>query len=693
MRKTERAQYGDTVFLLEPNVKRSTGGLRDMHLIRWVAFARYLESSPANLRLMGVLRQEDARDLRRAHEFLLRLRNELHFHAGRAYDILARGEQLRIAEEWGYQTVGNLLPMQQFMRDYFRHTGKIRSVAENFVASARTRRFFAAAFAPLVSYRVENRYRVGPIHISATKDGLRLLQGNLAEVLRLMGLANQADKRIEHETWNAIREDMSGRAEMVVSEEAARRFMSLLSYTNRLGRLLHRLHEMQVLEKLIAGLRHASHLLQFNQYHKYTVDEHSIKAVDCATEFFSDAGPLGKAYRAIKNRSLLHLALLIHDLGKGYEEEHCIVGKRLAASTAQRLRLPHQQSKLLQFLVENHLMMAHLAFRRDTSNEALILQFAKDVGTPTNLRMLYVLTAADLAAVGPGVLNPWKIEVLSLLYERTMHHLGGRKTSPADDRLAAERRARLLESISGDLPENAWDIRQIRVLPAAYLADNKPEAVRQHLQELRHCIAKPVVWATYNADRKIIQFVVGLGENEAYQSFHRIAGALANQGQKILTASVDRLRHAVALARFYVEDHDFSQPPPPERLAALSKLILKAIADESDNWPRFRQVWERRVDFQTENVEKLPTRVEFDTATLSAYTVIDVFAHDRVSLLYCITRVLNQLQVLVHFTNSGTYKDQVVDVFYVTDKYHQRIDDSHRLAEIRLLLLAAIESG
>ena len=250
-----------------------------------------------------------------------------------------------------------------------------------------------------------------------------------------MVLANQTDKRIAPDTWKAIRDDMIDRTEMEVSSETSRRFMSLLSYTARLGRLLRRLHELRVLEKLVVGLDHARYLLQFNQYHKYTVDEHSIQCIERATEFFSSSRTLGRVYRSLEHRDLLHLALLIHDLGKGYDEEHCTVGKRLAKRTAARLQLPPRQSRMLQFLVEKHLLMSHLAFRRDTSDEALIHQFAGDVGTPEALRMLYVMTAADLAGVGPGVLNPWKIDVLTSLYKKTIEHLVAPGEAPdSDDR-------------------------------------------------------------------------------------------------------------------------------------------------------------------------------------------------------------------------------------------------------------------
>ncbi len=335
-RSAERRQYGETVFLLEPNIKRSRGGLRDIHLLRWMGFARYGEPHPPNLRLQGFLSPDDERGIRRALEFLLRLRNELHFHAGRPYDVLYRSEQKRIAEQMGYEGSVSLLPVEAFMRDYFEHTRLVRDVVKHFESSVR-QRFITPIIAPLVTHRLERDFRIGPIHIGTSKRGKERLQGNLEEVLRLMDLANQTDKLIEHETWKTIRDDMLKRQAMIVTDGAAKRFLSLLSYTARLGSLLRRLHELRVLDVLVAGMDHARCLLQFNRYHKYTVDEHCFRAVEKCTEFQTDPGPLGKAYRSLKERNMLHLALLVHDLGKGLPGDHCEVGVELASQTAQNL--------------------------------------------------------------------------------------------------------------------------------------------------------------------------------------------------------------------------------------------------------------------------------------------------------------------------------------------------------------------
>ena len=202
--------------------------------------------------------------------------------------------------------------------------------------------------------------------------------------------------------------------------------------------MLHDLHEVGVLEKLIPAMVHARCLLQFNEYHKFTVDEHCLRAVEEAASLESDPRPWGDVYRSISQKRILHLALLIHDLGKGFPEDHSEVGRRIAEETAIGLGLPPRDAETLKFLVHKHLIMSHLAFRRDTSDDQLIVRFAVEVGSAEVLRMLYVLSCADLAAVGPGVLSSWKGEVLHDLYVRTLGHLSGDSPSLlADERRSA----------------------------------------------------------------------------------------------------------------------------------------------------------------------------------------------------------------------------------------------------------------
>ena len=687
-RTSERRKYGDTVYLLEPNIKRSSGGLRDIHLLRWVGFAAYGENQPQKLKQMGKLSATDHATLRDARDFLLLLRHALHLYAGRAQDVLTMGEQLRIAEKRGYPGDEGVLPVERFMQEYFRHTTEVHNIVSNFVSAAKWISPLQIAIHNMFGRSVDNDYIVGPRYISARRSGHQRVRGNLVESLRLMDLSNKHAKRIDHDLWQVIRDSMLNEAVEPVTPRVAGLFMSLLSETGRLGQLLRRLHELYLLDKLIPGWGHARCLLQFNNYHKYTVDEHSLRAVERATDFLDDDGELGRVYRKLEPRSTLHLALLIHDIGKGFAEDHSEVGRRIAKDVADHLCLSNRESRRLQFLVHRHLMLNHLAFRRDNSDEGILAEAASEIGTTTNLRMLYVLSCADLAAVGPGVLNSWKQEVLTDLYLRLMQRLSS-EDDTSNPRLVSQRDR--LKKAAARRPDRSWFQRHIDVLPTAYLRGANDEEVLDELERLRTLPkGEAVAWGTYLPAQEVSSYSVGARDDIKSGIFYRLAGALTSQGLEILSAEIHSLADGMFLDRFYVHDPDHGGEPPSSRFEQVSDRLVKALLEDEHQPPSFRTVWQDRAS--DTSLSRKPTQIRIDNSISDRHTVLDVFAHDRPGLLYAIARKLHELGLSVQIAKIGTYLDQVVDVFYVVDENNRKVSDELYLDEIRSGLYHAIES-
>jgi [protein-PII] uridylyltransferase len=688
-RREERKQFGETVYLLEPNVKRSRGCLRDIQLMRWIGYLRYGEADLDNLHRLGVITQEDQAAIRSASEFLLRLRNELHFFAGKSNDVLNKSEQLRIAKLRGFAGTDGLLPVEQFMSEFFRHAHAVRAVTSNFVAAARPGRRLQQFLGTILSHSVEGDFRVTPREIVATRRGTAKLKTDLVEVLRLADLANLYDKRIAEQTWQTVRTALP-HFTGAIDDGVAERFLSLLSQSAQLGDLLSRLHELGVLEKLIPAFAHARSLLQFNEYHKYTVDEHCLRAVKACTGFYSDRALLGRVYRDLKQKRTLHLALLIHDLGKGFPEDHSEVGARIAGEVAHGLRLPLREAETLKFLVHKHLLMSHLAFRRDTSDDQLVVRFAVEVGSPEVLDMLFVLTAADLSAVGPGVWNQWKAEVLGELYTRTMRHLAGDARLGDDADRTTARLAAVRQEL-GNQADREWFNRQLEALPHAYLFGSSPERIAAELREL-HAVpsGSAVAHGRYLPETHTVEFIVGTHEEIAPGVFHRLTGALASQGLQILSAQINTLADGLILDRFYVVDPDFSDAPPQDRIESINQSLVNALRTAAGESPRFRKMW--RSQKKSADLAKLAPSVRADNSTSDRFTILDIFATDQLGLLYTISRSLFELGLSVSLAKIGTVLDQVVDVFYVTDQHGNKIHDESRLQEITAKLLAAIES-
>jgi [protein-PII] uridylyltransferase len=686
-RRTERVQYGETVYLLEPNVKRSRGGLRDLHLLRWLWFLRCGVADFDWLYDMGVLSKFDHRRLISSQQFLLRVRNEMHFHANEACDLLSRAEQVRLAEYLQYRGKQGLLPVEQFMRDYFHHTKHVWHLAHRLMEIIQPPSRVSRMFGPMLGYTTKDGYHIGRQEVSATTAALARLEHHVDEVLRLVDLARNEGKRIAQDTWYFVYRT-APQYSSEISSDTAQKFLKILSNPERLGELLRRLHEMGVLEKIIPEFAHARCLLQFNQYHKFTVDEHSIRAVEEATRFSERQDALDEAYTHLRNKRMLHLVMLLHDLGKGYEEDHSEVGRRIARSNAERLGLPQDEAELLEFLVHKHLLMAHLAFRRDTSQPQLVAKFAQDIGTPDRLELLALVSCADLAAVGPGVLNNWKVEVLFELYRRALRMLTSDHGLGPEDGVEAARSAVSTALTEGERSDR-WFERQLEALPEEFVVRRNPVETAAILQRLCKLPARGgTAWATYLPETDTVEFFAGIDQGIGRAIFSSMAGALTSQGMQILSAETSTLADDMLLLRYVANDPDYPGAPPEHRLNTVCEALVAAI--DSDQPPTFRTVWggdQREADAALTN---LPNEVRIDTQFVDDCAIVEVFTIDRRGLLYRLARALHDLGLIIRFAKIGTYLDQVVDVFYVTERDGAKPQAEGRIEEIRARLFEVI---
>ena len=675
-RRDEAVKYGETVALLEPNVKRSPGGLRDIQLVRWLGRVLWGEPSFDRLALAGGLSRADAETLRDAAEFLTRLRNDLHLAAGKAADDLTRDQQLRIAAARGIESQDGMLGVERFMRDYFRHTRGVAQVVETLVAGLRRPHPARAFVSGVLGNRVDGIFRVGPHDVAAVSGCLAQVAGSLDSIVRLVELSMLYNLPIDHATWAEVRARTAG---LPATDDAMRRFLGLFTRPRRLGSALRRLHEVGALEILIPEFAHARHLLQFNNYHKYTVDEHCIVAVERAVELQDEAGWLGDAWRQLNRKRPLLLALLIHDLGKGFVEDHSELGARMARDVAARFGLPADESEIIEYLVHKHLAMAHQAFRRDTTDDSLVVKFARDVGSPEVLRMLAVLTAADVSAVGPGVWTRWKADLLGELFFRTLGTLDGESPS-----VAADRHRRVLDELLAGRDADDSLVRLARQLPLSYLHDTEPRRMLTELEKLSRLEADGMFIGTrWQPTNGTVAVTVATRESVASGVFHRLTGALTSQRLEILAADIHTLDEGLVLDHFVVHDPDSVGEPPSERLSEIATAIRAAV--KADRSPSFTRRWNPFAPLPNP-AAIAPARVRFDNESSAHATILEVFAHDSVGLLYAIARTIFEEGLSVRSAKIGTYLDQVVDAFHVTDEAGRKVVDPERLARIRRAL-------
>lgn len=691
-RRDEREEHGATTQQLEPDLKRSLGGLRDLHLIRWIGFARYEASDIDSLRLQAALTMEESRRLVHAHEFLTGLRIDLHLAAGKEHDILTRDDQLRIAQKRGIQASAAQAPVERFMQEYFQHSSAVADIARRFVARTRHSRWLERLKCFVMSYRVDGIYYVGPESLDVARRYRASAVASLEGVLRLFMTAARYRVTVAPHLLELIKAK-SWRAPAELSHEASQSFLALLGTAGMLGTALRDMHDTGVLDAVLPCWTHIRCLLQFNLYHHFTVDEHTLQAIEAAESFLPDAGPLGRAYREIHHKELLHLALLLHDAGKGFEEDHSELGRRIAEEMSNRLGLPDHQRDLVMFLVHRHLKMADLALRRDIGDRAVLLKFSHEVGSADALRMLFVLTAADITAVGPNRWNEWKAELLTTLYDRTMLWLSG-KSHLFDE---STRLTRIEDNVvtlcceaDPEQDRPGWQ-RCVRSCPPHYLLETPPARVAADLRVIRSRRPDEIhVEAQYDAENGTVEYRVITDESIAPGCFHKLAGVLSAKRMEILSATICTTTEGMIIDALRVRDADHAGEIPEFRTEEVAAAIRKVLRGDTDVATLLKSRGRFAVAAPSGPVSDLPLRVVIDNETSDRYTVIDVFAHDRPGLLYEITRVLYVLKLSVVLAKIATHFDQVLDVFFVTDAAGQRISDGERLKTIRAELMTSL---
>ncbi|MEK6533382.1 MAG: HD domain-containing protein, partial [Nitrospirota bacterium] len=430
------------------------------------------------------------------------------------------------------------------------------------------------------------------------------------------------------------------------------------------------------------------------QYHKYTVDEHSLLAVAKVESFAQDQGMLGEVYREVKRKDLLHLAVFIHDMGKGQEEDHSEVGRRIAEEMATRLGLDDAERRTVAFLVHRHLMMAHTAFRRDPNDEKVVLPFAREVGTPEVLRKLLVLTAADIAAVGPGVLTKWKESLLVELYVRTMQEVSGeREAADAPERLKSIASEVMQQpALRGQADVSPpWVEGQLRQFPLRYAYGTSPRRIASHLSTIRRLTAGEVlVDSEFNDLLGTCEYAVVTFNDVIPGIFSKIAGVMAANGLQILDAQILTRLDGVVVDTFQVTDPDYKGAPPRDRLESIGAMI-RSVLQGKEAVEAVVQRGTRMSASRLIGPSRQATEVRIDNETSERYTIVDVFADDRQGLLYVITNAIFRQGLSVHAARISTRLDQVADVFYVTDAQGKKVERAEQIELVRQGIWKEIE--
>jgi [protein-PII] uridylyltransferase len=692
-REARHLRQGGQRYVLEPNVKEGKGGLRDLQTLYWIAKYIHSVDRAAELVDIGVFSRDEYESFRQAEDFLWAVRCHLHLIAGRAMDTLSFDVQVDVADRMGYDDTAGRRGVEHFMQSYFRHATQVGELTRVFLTVMESRHAKREAMLTGLLRRrrkVRDGYRIdkGRINVVNPKaflaDKLNILR-IFEEALRTGLLIHPDVLRLVAANLDLIDDDMRE------DREATRIFLDLLLKHGNPERALRRMNELRLLGAFIPEFEPIVAMMQFNVYHHYTVDEHTIQTISTLAQIEREelVEELPIASRILKegvNRRVLYVALLLHDIGKGRPEDHSVLGAQIARRVAPRLGLNAEECETVDWLVRYHLLMSDMAQKRDTSDPRTVRDFAKAVKTRKRLDLLTVLTVCDIRGVGPNTWNNWKAMLLRRLYADTADALENGLEAVNREKREDESKRALREAMAD------WDAKDLRretarhygpywqglstdthVVFAGLLKDITDDEIRIDI--------KP------DTDRDATRTCFALADHPGI--FSRLAGALALVGANVVDARTYTSKDGYATAVFWIQDSE-GAPYEVARLPRLRSMIDRTLKGEvvpRDALKDRDKIKKRDRQF------RFPTSITFDNQGSEIYTIIEVDTRDRPGLLFDLTRTLAANNIYIASAVIATFGAQVVDTFYVKDMFGLKLHAKPKQDALERKLRQSIADG
>ena len=695
-------RYGESAFLLQPNVKEGVGGLRDYHAAFWVARATQPTSRDLEDFLhFGLLTDAEMSDYRVALNFLWRVRNELHLQSGRANDQMSFEQQEQVAESLGYgdldDSEGAELSVEGFMGEYYRHVRNIENYSELVMEQCSAR-----------VGRVEDDREV-----KAEEDGFLVVGDHIeiphvqhlrADPVRLFtvfGMAQRHQVPLSRMARRMIRENLDlVDDEFRANPAAAEAFLAILRGENRVMRSLVTMNEQGLMGAFLPEWEHIVCRWQHVIYHTYTVDIHSIFLVEELRRLrkgkYEAALPkLTELMHDVVDCEVLYLGCLLHDIGKGFGGDHSNKGVPLARICVERLGLAPERAERIIFLVQHHLLMSHLAQNRDLSDPGLILDFAQTCGDRKNLRNLYLLTFADIRACSVVAWSEWRGHLLEELFERTAELL----ESGTDDRRKAmelvearvevRRRGARSELKGLGIASEKID-GYFEVMPRRYFIAHTPRQIARHAKVvIRHSGGEALATSFREMRGGFTEFVLCVQDTRGLYS--AVAGALTACRFNILGSHVYTSKEGFALEIYRLTTPEGGREERELAWRELETVLEQILSGRQDA----SRLLESRYPLRGRSVSpsRFTPEVHISNEESEFYTLVDVTADDRIGLLYDLTSVIAQHGYSIYISKVGTVLDQVKDTFYIKDERQKKIADPEALAKLHEDLSEAAGRG
>jgi [protein-PII] uridylyltransferase len=690
IRERVRRTSHSSVQLQEPNLKENPGGLRDAHSAGWILMAKRNKRAPEGFLEEHLLSKRAYVNYIEAVSYILRVRNELHFHTGKKHDALEHDLQPQIAEGLGYEDTDHEMGVERFMRDYYTNARTIHQMTDLMCEKLGTTSVANKALDLIVRRSLDDGAILSHTQIQLPQRRSKFFDQDPHRLLSLFLDAQRFGARISHATQQAIRDHLHLiDDELRASPRAARIFLEILRSPADVAITLRRMHDLGVLGTYIPEFGGLTCLVQYNLYHIYSADEHTLVTIRNLEELSRspnvspDLRPFRRLFNDLSRRELLYIALLMHDVGKARRgKDHSVEGAAMSRTFLERIGLPENQIESVELLVRLHLSMSHISQRRDMSDEEMINEFARQFKSVDDLRMLCLLTYADLSGVTKTAWSAWKGQLLWELFVKTFNVVSGEDDGNDQELALDEALPKILEELDGR--HKPKDVEaHVRSLPLRYAQTVSGDEVGSHMDLIAKLDGSNV--AASFTDSGAFSEVTICTRDLPYR-LSQICGVLATNDLNIFSAQAYTRTDGIVIDTFQVTCPDGASKVESRKRARVRSQLAKVLGGATEIRELFEKHqarWSRR----RRTTQVVPTEVNVDNDISDQFTVIDVFARDGVGLLYRITEALSDFNLDISTARISTQADRAIDAFYVRHKVSGKVHESDELSEIRAKLL------
>lgn len=686
-RDTRGERYGKTLYILEPNVKEGRGGLREFQTAMWIAQANYKAKSFEEVLQRGFISEKEYRVMRKCLNFLLLVRAQLHYQAKKREDNLSFEFQTQAAKSFGYRD-GKLRAVEKFMRIYYLRAAVV--VQQSRRLTEKCTRVYARRRLTKKAVHLDHGFTIQGKYLSVTSRNV--FSEDFCNFLRAFEYADRHSVEFTEYLELLMGEHAARIDEKVRNDpEFNRLFLRLLRFGKDVSKMLLKMNELRLLGRFIPEFGKIVCMVQFDSYHVYTVDIHSIFMVReierlINYEYEKKFPFLTKVAETLVKRHVLFLACLFHDMGKGRGGSHAQKGAAMIPKIAERMGLGASDAEQLEFLVRHHLAMVHFSQRRDLDDPVVLNRLAKSIPDQETLSLLYLLTFSDIRSVGPDVWKDWTGMLLQELYVKTLRQMSaGTYRRKTDEEWMRKMTSDIVADADGEIPERRVT-KILKKMPVSYFSQFSRQNILRHvklLDSIEGKFATEVIrYEEYD------EFTICAPDEKGI--FSVFCGILNANGLNILGARIVTTLDRKALDVFYVERTDYLTE---EEYGEVWKKVDKSLKKALDGEVEVDKLVERRkrnYSSYGRKVPEYPPEIVFDNESSDKATVIEVYAHDREGVLYSITKAIADMELSIDYAKISTRADQVADTFYVRDSRGRKISGAKKLKKIEDSLISAV---